>query len=71
MYKRQSLETSKRLSEIIPDGKLSVSESGISNPNAIRELREYGFKGFLIGENFMRTEDPGAEAKIFINAIEG
>jgi len=66
-----SLETSKSLSEIIPDGKLFVSESGISDPNAIRELGEYGFKGFLIGENFMKTEDPGAAAKVFINAIQG
>ncbi len=66
-----SLETSKSLSEIIPDGKLSVSESGISNPKAITELREYGFKGFLIGENFMKTEDPGTAAKVFINAIQG
>ena len=35
------------------------------------DVREYGFKGFLIGENFMRTEDPGAAAKVFINSIQG
>ncbi|MGA9269550.1 MAG: indole-3-glycerol phosphate synthase TrpC [Lutimonas sp.] len=65
-----SLETSKHLSEIIPGDKMAVSESGISDPGAIRELRDYGFKGFLIGENFMKTENPGAEAEKFINAIE-
>lgn len=65
-----SLETSKRLSGIIPTEKLAVSESGISDPKAIRELRDYGFKGFLIGENFMKTEDPGAAAEKFIKAIQ-
>lgn len=65
-----SLETSKRLSRIIPAEKLAVSESGISDPKAIRELRDYGFKGFLIGENFMKTEDPGAAAERFIKAIQ-
>lgn len=65
-----SLETSKRLSGIIPTEKLAVSESGISDPKAIRELRDYGFKGFLIGENFMKTEDPGGAAERFIKAIQ-
>jgi indole-3-glycerol phosphate synthase len=65
-----SLETSKLISEIIPDDKLSVSESGISDPGAIQELRDYGFKGFLIGENFMKTEDPGEAAQNFIKAIQ-
>ncbi len=65
-----SLETSKRLSAIIPCEKLAVSESGISDPKAIRELRDYGFKGFLIGENFMKTEDPGGAAERFIKAIQ-
>jgi indole-3-glycerol phosphate synthase len=65
-----SLETSKQLSGIIPTEKLAVSESGISDPKAIRELRDYGFKGFLIGENFMKTEGPGAAAERFIKAIE-
>ena len=66
-----SLETSKTLSRIIPSGILSVSESGISDPEAILELRQFGFEGFLIGENFMRTENPGLSAKEFIKMIEG
>lgn len=65
-----SLETSKTLSEVIPADKLSVSESGISDPKAIRELRNYGFKGFLIGENFMKTENPGMAAQEFIKATQ-
>ena len=63
-----SLETSKKLSGIIHGEKLAVSESGISDPGAIKELRDYGFKGFLIGENFMKTENPGAAAEEFIKS---
>ena len=64
-----SLETSKKLSKIIPDEFVKVSESGISNIEAIKELRPFGYQGFLIGENFMKTEDPGASATTFINAL--
>jgi indole-3-glycerol phosphate synthase len=46
-----------------------VSESGISRPETIRELRQAGFRGFLIGETFMKTPDPGATLKAFIQEI--
>ena len=65
-----SLETSKQLSEQIPDGFVKVSESGISSVEAIKELRPYGYKGFLIGENFMKTDNPGASATKFIKTLE-
>lgn len=64
-----SLETSKGLSEIIPDDFVKVSESGISSIEAIKELKPYGYQGFLIGENFMKTNDPGENAKKFINQL--
>lgn len=64
-----SLETSKKLAPNIPDGFVKVSESGISNVSAISELSEFGFRGFLIGEYFMRTEDPGALASDFISQL--
>ena len=64
-----SLETSKILSQIIPNDFIKVSESGISSIEAIKELQPYGYKGFLIGENFMKTEDPGVSATKFINAL--
>ncbi|MEB8330647.1 indole-3-glycerol phosphate synthase TrpC [Flavobacteriaceae bacterium KMM 6897] len=65
-----SLETSKSLSTIIPDDFVKVSESGISTIEAIRDLKSYGYKGFLIGENFMKTDDPGGNAHHFIKALK-
>lgn len=65
-----SLETSKSLSNIIPDDFVKVSESGISNIEAIKELQPYGYRGFLIGENFMKTENPGESATEFIKKLE-
>ncbi|MGB3774308.1 MAG: indole-3-glycerol phosphate synthase TrpC [Leeuwenhoekiella sp.] len=65
-----SLDISKQLSEKIPLDFVKVSESGISSIDAIKELRPYGYKGFLIGENFMKTDDPGTSAKHFIEALK-
>ncbi|MBC9796517.1 indole-3-glycerol phosphate synthase TrpC [Sinomicrobium weinanense] len=65
-----SIDTSKQLAEIIPDDFVKVSESGISNTEVIRDLRQYGYKGFLVGENFMKTEDPGQSASAFIKKLE-
>lgn len=64
-----SLETSKGLSKLIPDSKVKVSESGISSIEAISDLKRYGFKGFLIGENFMKTDDPGMAANQFLKQL--
>jgi indole-3-glycerol phosphate synthase len=46
-----------------------VSESGISHPDTVRALRQAGFRGFLIGENFMRTLDPGVALRGFISDV--
>ena len=48
---------------------LLISESGISHPETIRELRSAGFRGFLMGETFMRTDDPGSTLKELIHGI--
>lgn len=64
-----SLETSKHLSALIPNDFLKISESGISNIEAIKELKPYGYQGFLIGENFMKTENAGDSAKTFIKKL--
>ena len=64
-----SLNTSKSLSHLIPNEFVKVSESGISSVDAIKELQPYGYKGFLIGENFMKTANAGVSAKQFIKSI--
>jgi indole-3-glycerol phosphate synthase len=63
------VETSYRLAEKLPREAVKVSESGISNPQTVRELREAGFRGFLIGETFMREPQPGQALKEFITKI--
>lgn len=64
-----NVETSYRLAEKLPREAVKVSESGISNPQTVRELREAGFRGFLIGETFMREPQPGLALKEFIAKI--
>ena len=49
--------------------KVLVSESGISSPAVVRELRSIGFRGFLMGENFMKEADPGIALSNFIAAL--
>lgn len=62
-------ETSVALSSLIPEEFVKISESGISNPATIGELRQHGFEGFLIGENFMKTSDPAKSCQSFIEAL--
>ena len=64
-----SLEMSKQLASQIPDDFIKVSESGISSVESIQELKPYGYQGFLIGENFMKTKNPGESAKTFIKEL--
>lgn len=47
-----------------------VSESGISNPETVKALRKVGFRGFLIGECFMKEPNPGEALSRFIQAVE-
>jgi indole-3-glycerol phosphate synthase len=66
-----SLDISKELSEAIPSNFVKVSESGINSVEAITDLKQYGYQGFLIGENFMRTGNPGEAASAFIKELNG
>ena len=63
------VETSFRLAELLPKDAVKVSESGISDPKTVVALREAGFRGFLIGENFMKTPNPGQALKEFIGKL--
>ena len=58
-----------RLAEKLPKEAVKVSESGISDPQIINELRAAGFRGFLIGERFMREADPALALASLIKGI--
>lgn len=64
-----NIQTSFDLATEIPDGFLKVSESAISDPKTIKQLKAAGFNGFLIGENFMKTSDPGAAIREFTEEL--
>ena len=63
------IENSINLANQIPDNCVKISESGLSDPKIISGLKEYGFNGFLIGENFMKTDNPGEACESFISQI--
>lgn len=64
------VQNSYRLASLLPKDYLLVSESGISHPQTVRELRQAGFRGFLIGETFMKTPNPGEALAEFIKEVE-
>lgn len=64
------VENSFRLAELLPKNTVKVSESGISDPDTVKALRSVGFRGFLIGENFMKAPDPGQALAGFRLRIE-
>lgn len=64
------VENSFRMAEKLPADILKVSESGISNPQTVKLLRQEGFIGFLIGETFMKTANPGNTLSTFIKELE-
>ena len=64
-----SVDNSFRLASLLPKDAVKVSESGISNPDTIRQLQTAGFKGFLIGECFMKEDNPGESLAHFISKI--
>jgi indole-3-glycerol phosphate synthase len=63
------IERSLRMAASIPGTMPKVAESGIDDPAQIRIFKENGYKAFLIGENFMKREDPGKALKEFIDNI--
>ncbi len=63
------LEHSIQLASKIPSDFIKISESGISSTEAVLHLKNAGFQAFLMGENFMKTKEPGKTCKQFINQI--
>ncbi len=63
------IDNSMRMLPYLPADRLLVSESGISTPETVMQLRSVGYRGFLIGETFMKTDKPGISLKQFIDTI--
>lgn len=58
-----SLDVSRELIKMRPEGSLMIAESGISNADEVAELHSLGYNAFLIGESLMRSVDPAAELR--------
>ncbi|RZL50506.1 MAG: indole-3-glycerol phosphate synthase TrpC [Pedobacter sp.] len=64
-----NIQTSFDLVTQIPNEFLKISESAIDNPQVIKELKAVGYNGFLIGENFMKTNNPGQAIREFVKFL--
>lgn len=64
------IDRSLRMAEKIPADKIKVAESGINKIETIELFRQHGFKGFLMGENFMKEQDPGKAFERFVQNIK-
>ncbi len=64
------IKTSMHLIELLPKNKIAISESGIDNIETILQLREHGFKGFLIGEYFMKQHNPAIAFADFMKQLK-
>ncbi len=64
------INQSVKMAEFIPQNLVKVSESGIHSSEHIILLKKHGYNGFLIGENFMKTNNPGQACKEFICGVK-
>lgn len=63
------IEQSKKFASKIPDSFIKIAESGIDSPDIVKDLKSCDFKGFLMGEHFMKTSDPARACADFIKQI--
>ena len=63
-------DQSVQLADLITNQFIKISESGIGAPAAIQQLRKCGYRGFLMGEAFMKTNDPGTVCKTVIESLK-
>lgn len=68
-FAENNVNASLNLIEDLPDNLVKISESCISQPETVRQLREVGYQGFLMGENFMKTDNPSKALQEFIGSI--
>jgi indole-3-glycerol phosphate synthase len=66
-----SLDTSLSLAHEAPEGALLISESGLHTSQDLNRLRQAGYRGFLIGETLMRSDNPEAALRGFVGAALG
>jgi len=60
---------SERLFPLLPKNVLAISESGLLKAETARRLKEVGYAGFLIGEAFMRSEEPAVPLREYIQTL--
>jgi len=65
-----SINNSLELAELIPNRYIKISESGLDAPEDLITLGKAGFKGFLMGERFMKEKDPGKAMAEFVKCYE-
>jgi len=65
-----SMDNSRKLIDYLPENCIKVAESGLRSHNDVNQLFKIGFDAFLIGENFMRSNDPGLTASLFMNDLK-
>ena len=65
-----NIEHSLALKNKLPKGKLSIAESGIYSVETYQLLKKEGFDGFLMGEYFMKEENPALAFEVFTKAIK-
>lgn len=63
------IDRSLAMAQRIPAGKVKIAESGISSVENIRLFRDNGFRGFLIGEHFMKEPNPALAFATFVDAL--
>lgn len=68
-FAENNVNASIELYDFIPNEKVKISESCISHPDTVKQLREIGYKGFLMGENFMKTSNPAKALEEFVELI--
>jgi indole-3-glycerol phosphate synthase len=69
-FAENNVNASIELFDFIPNEKVKISESCISHPDTVKQLRKIGYKGFLMGENFMKTSNPAKALKEFVELIK-
>lgn len=64
------VRTSFDLAALLPEGTVLVSESGLGEASTLKELRAVGYRGFLMGEAFMKTGQPGTALRSLVSDLK-